>query len=180
MGLRCSPTAPVVFDAARVGADRLIGREGRGFLIASEKFEWGRLGVAACAVGLAQAAVDYAARYAKSREQFGQPIMGFQGIGFMLADMATSVSAARALLLAAARRRDRGEPYAIEGAKAKLLATETAMRVTTDAVQVLGGYGYIDEFPVERMMRDAKITQLYEGTQQIQRLVIARALLGRT
>jgi alkylation response protein AidB-like acyl-CoA dehydrogenase len=176
MGLRCSPTAPVLFDGARVGADRLIGRQGRGFLIATEKFEWGRLGVAACAVGLAQAAVDYAARYARSREQFGQPIIGFQGVGFMLADMATSVAAARALVRAAAARRDRGDSYAVEGAKAKLFATETAMRVTTDAVQVLGGYGYIDEHPVERWMREAKMLQLVEGTSQMQRIVISRAL----
>lgn len=176
MGLRCSPTAPVLFESARVGANRLVGREGRGFLIATEKFEWGRLGVAACAVGLAQAAVDYASRYARSREQFGQSIIGFQGVGFMLADMATSVAAARALVRAAARRRDRGEPYAVEGAKAKLFATETAMRVTTDAVQVLGGYGYIDEHPVERWMREAKMLQIVEGTSQMQRIVIARAL----
>jgi alkylation response protein AidB-like acyl-CoA dehydrogenase len=136
----------------------------------------GRLGIAACAVGLAQAALDYATAYARDREQFGHPIIDFQGLGFMLADMATQVSAARALTLAAARLRDAGRPYAIEAAKAKLFATDAAMKVTTDAVQVLGGYGYVADHPVERYMREAKVLQIVEGTNQIQRLVISRSL----
>jgi alkylation response protein AidB-like acyl-CoA dehydrogenase len=136
----------------------------------------GRLGIAACAVGLAQAALDHAVGYAREREQFGRPIVDFQGLGFMLADMATQVAAARALTLAAARLRDAGRPYATEAAKAKLFATDMAMKVTTDAVQVLGGYGYVADHPVERYMREAKVLQIVEGTNQIQRLVISRAL----
>jgi len=176
MGLRASPVAQVVFDEARVPADRLVGEEGGGFRIAMRALDGGRLGIAACAVGLAQAALDYAAGYAKEREQFGRPIAQFQGIAFMLADMATQVSAARALTLAAARLRDAGRPYSIEAAKAKLFATDMAMRVTTDAVQVLGGYGYVADHPVERYMREAKVLQIVEGTNQIQRLVISRSL----
>jgi len=179
MGLRSSAPAQIVFDAARLDADRLVGEEGGGFRIAMEALDAGRLGIAACAVGLAQAAVDHAVAYAKEREQFGRPIAAFQGVGFMLADMATQVSAARALLLHAARLKDAGRPFSVEAAKAKLFATDAAMRVTTDAVQVLGGYGYVSEYPVERMMRDAKITQLYEGTQQVQRMIVARQLLRR-
>jgi hypothetical protein len=176
MGLRSSPVAQIAFDDARVPADRLVGEEGVGFKIAMQALDSGRLGIAACAVGLAQAAVDYAVAYAKEREQFGRPIIDFQGLGFMLADMATSVSAARALVLAAARLRDAGRPYSVEAAKAKLFATDMAMRVTTDAVQVLGGYGYVADHPVERYMREAKVLQIVEGTNQIQRLVIARSL----
>jgi alkylation response protein AidB-like acyl-CoA dehydrogenase len=176
MGLRASPVAQVVFDEARVPADRLVGEEGAGFRIAMRALDGGRLGIAACAVGLAQAALDYAAGYAKEREQFGRPIAQFQGMGFMLADMATQVSAARALTLAAARLRDAGRPYSIEAAKAKLFASDMAMRVTTDAVQVLGGYGYVTDHPVERYMREAKVLQIVEGTNQIQRLVISRSL----
>jgi len=176
MGLRSSPVAQIAFDGAHVPADRLIGDEGVGFRIAMSALDSGRLGIAACAVGLAQAALDYAAGYAAGREQFGQPISSFQGIGFMLADMATQVSAARALLLATARLRDAGRPYATEAAKAKLYATDVAMRVTTDAVQVLGGYGYVADHPVERYMREAKVLQIVEGTNQIQRMVIARSL----
>jgi alkylation response protein AidB-like acyl-CoA dehydrogenase len=176
MGLRSSPPAQVVFDGARVSGDRLIGGEGTGFRIAMQALDAGRLGIAACAVGLAQAAVDYAAGYARERTQFGRPIADFQGIGFMLADMATQVSAARALTLAAARLKDAGRPYSAEAAKAKLFATDTAMRVTTDAVQVLGGYGYVADHPVERYFREAKVLQIVEGTNQIQRLVISRSL----
>jgi alkylation response protein AidB-like acyl-CoA dehydrogenase len=176
MALRSSPVAQIAFDGARVPVERLVGEEGVGFRIAMQALDSGRLGIAACAVGLAQAALDYATAYAREREQFGRPIVDFQGLGFMLADMATQVSAARALTLAAARLRDAGRPYAIEAAKAKLFATDMAMRVTTDAVQVLGGYGYVADHPVERYMREAKVLQIVEGTNQIQRLVISRAL----
>ncbi|HEY2947678.1 MAG TPA: acyl-CoA dehydrogenase family protein [Micromonosporaceae bacterium] len=176
MGVRSSPVAQIAFDDARIPADRLVGEEGAGFRIAMQALDSGRLGIAACAVGLAQAAVDYAVAYAMEREQFGQPIIEFQGLGFLLADMATSVSAARALTLAAARLRDARRPYSTEAAKAKLFATDTAMRVTTDAVQVLGGYGYVADHPVERYMREAKALQIVEGTNQIQRMVIARSL----
>ncbi|GAA3765447.1 acyl-CoA dehydrogenase family protein [Plantactinospora mayteni] len=176
MGLRSSPIAQIAFDDARVPVDRLVGAEGEGFRIALSALDSGRLGIAACAVGLAQAALDYAVDYARQREQFGQPIIDFQGLGFLLADLATQVSAARALTLAAARLRDAGRPYSIEAAKAKLFATDAAMRVTTDAVQVLGGAGYVADHPVERYMREAKVLQIVEGTNQIQRLVIARSL----
>jgi len=176
MALRASPVAQIAFDDARVPADRLIGEEGAGFRIAMQALDAGRLGIAACAVGLAQAALDYAVRYAREREQFGQPIIEFQGLGFLLADMATAVSAARAQTLWAARLKDAGRPYSQEAAKAKLFATDMAMRVTTDAVQVLGGYGYVADHPVERYMREAKVLQIVEGTNQIQRLVISRSL----
>jgi alkylation response protein AidB-like acyl-CoA dehydrogenase len=168
--------AQIAFDGARVPADRLLGDEGTGFRIAMEALDAGRLGIAACAVGLAQAALDYAVNYAREREQFGQPIIEFQGLGFLLADLATQVSAARALVLAAARRKDSGRDYRIEAAKAKLFATDMAMRVTTDAVQVLGGAGYVADHPLERYFREAKVLQIVEGTNQIQRLVIARDL----
>ena len=180
MGLRASPPAPIVLDGARVPGERLIGAEGAGFRIAMQALDSGRLGIAACAVGLAQAALDHAAGYAREREQFGRPIVDFQGVGFLLADMATQISAARALTLAAARLKDAGRPYSIEAAKAKLFATDVAMRVTTDAVQVLGGAGYVDDHPVERYFREAKVLQIVEGTNQIQRLVISRALAKET
>ena len=176
MGLRSSPVAQIAFDEARVPADRLIGGEGNGFTIAMSALDSGRLGIAACAVGLAQAALDYAVDYARQRRQFGRSIIDFQGLGFTLADLATQISAARALTLAAARLRDAGRPYSVEAAKAKLFATDMAMRVTTDAVQVLGGAGYVADHPVERYMREAKVLQIVEGTNQIQRLVISRAL----
>jgi hypothetical protein len=176
MGLRSSPIAQIAFDDARVPADRLMGEEGTGFRIALSALDSGRLGIAACAVGLAQAALDYAVGYAREREQFGQRIIDWQGIGFLLADMATGVAAARSLVLAAGRLRDHGRPYTAEAAKAKLFASDTAMRVTTDAVQILGGYGYVTDHPVERFMREAKVLQIVEGTNQIQRLVIARGL----
>lgn len=176
MGLHASPVAQIVFDDVRVPADRLLGSEGDGFRIAMKALDAGRLGIAACAVGLAQAALDYATAYARERVQFRQPIIEFQGLGFMLADAATQIAAARALMLHAARLRDAGHPYTTEAAKAKLFATDMAMKVTTDAVQVLGGYGYVADHPVERWMREAKVLQIVEGTNQIQRLVIARAL----
>ncbi|GAA0457450.1 acyl-CoA dehydrogenase [Actinoplanes capillaceus] len=178
MGLRSSAPAQIVLEGARVPRDRLVGAENEGFAIAMKALDAGRLGIAACAVGLAQAAVDYATGYAKEREQFGKPIASFQGLGFMLADMATQVSAARALLLSAARLKDAGRPFSIEAAKAKLFATDMAMRVTTDAVQILGGYGYSAEHPVERWFREAKVLQIVEGTNQIQRMVIARSMTG--
>ncbi|MBU2665435.1 acyl-CoA dehydrogenase family protein [Actinoplanes bogorensis] len=177
MGLRSSAPSPIVFDDCRVDADRLVGAEGQGFTIALEALDAGRLGIAACAVGLGQAALDYAVSYAREREQFGRPIADFQGLGFLLADMATQVSAARALLLSAARLKDAGRPFSIEAAKAKLFATDVAMRVTTDAVQVLGGAGYVSDHPVERWFREAKVLQIVEGTNQIQRLVISRSLV---
>ncbi|WP_436536633.1 acyl-CoA dehydrogenase family protein [Actinoplanes sp. HUAS TT8] len=178
MGLRSSAPAQIVLDNARIPHDRIVGEEGQGFAIAMKALDAGRLGIAACAVGLAQAALEYAVSYAREREQFGQPIGRFQGVGFMLADMATQVSAARALLLTAARLKDAGRPFSIEAAKAKLFATDAAMRVTTDAVQVLGGYGYVADHPVERWFREAKVLQIVEGTNQIQRMVIARSLTG--
>ncbi|HEX6471831.1 MAG TPA: acyl-CoA dehydrogenase family protein [Streptosporangiaceae bacterium] len=176
MGMRASTTAQVSFDGAVVPAGDLLGDEGQGFRIALAALDGGRLGIAACAVGLAQAALDAAVAYARQRRQFGRPVADFQGLRFMLADMATGVAAARALYLSAARRRDAGRPYGAEAAMAKLFATDTAMRVTTDAVQVLGGYGYVSDFPVERYMREAKVLQIVEGTNQIQRLVIGRHL----
>ncbi|WP_067171515.1 acyl-CoA dehydrogenase family protein [Microtetraspora niveoalba] len=176
MGMRSSPTAQVRFDAVRLGRDALVGAEGEGFRIAMAALDGGRLGIAACAVGLAQAAFDAASAYARERRQFGSRIVDFQGVGFMLADMATSIEAARALYLSAARLRDAGRPYGTRAAMAKLFATDACMKVTTDAVQVLGGYGYVEEFPVERYMREAKVLQIVEGTNQIQRLVIGRAV----
>ena len=176
MGLRSSTTAQIRLDGARVPVDRRLGDEGTGFSIALSALEGGRLGIAACSVGLAQAALDTATQYAREREQFGSPIIDFQGVSFLLADMATSIEAARALYLAAARRRDAGEAYGREAAMAKLFASDTAMGVTTDAVQVLGGYGYVTDYPAERYMREAKVLQIVEGTNQVQRLVIGRAL----
>lgn len=178
MGLKGSPTAQVHFDRVGVGDDRRLGEEGQGFAIALSSLDAGRLGIAACAIGLAQAALDEAVTYAAERRQFGRPVADFQGIRFMLADMATQVAAGRALYLAAARLKDAGQPFAAEAAMAKLHCTDTAMRVTTDAVQVLGGYGYTADFPVERYMREAKVLQIVEGTNQIQRMVIARHLVG--
>ncbi|WP_042405181.1 acyl-CoA dehydrogenase family protein [Streptacidiphilus carbonis] len=178
MGLKGSPTAQVRFEAARVPAERLIGAEGQGFSIALSALDSGRLGIAACAVGVARAALDYAVEYARTRTQFGRPIAEFQGLSFMLADMATAVEAGRALYLSAARRRDAGLAFGKEAAMAKLFCTDAAMRVTTDAVQVLGGYGYTADHPVERYMREAKVLQILEGTNQIQRVVIGRKLTG--
>ena len=179
MGMRSSATAQLRFESARVPAGQLIGEPGLGFPIALAALDAGRLGIAACATGVAQAALDCAVQYARQRTQFGRAIIGFQGLQFMLADMATGVAAARALYLSAARRKDAGLPYRQQAAMAKLLATDTAMRVTTDAVQVLGGYGYVEDFPAERLMREAKVLQIVEGTNQIQRLVIGRELSGQ-
>jgi alkylation response protein AidB-like acyl-CoA dehydrogenase len=176
MGFKGSPTAQIALEGARVPSDRLIGAEGDGFRIALAALDGGRLGIAACAVGLAQAALDAAVGYAKERRQFGQPIVDFQGVSFLLADMATQVEAARALYLSAARRRDAGRPYGPQAAMAKLFATDVAMRVTTDAVQVHGGYGYVADYPVERYFREAKVLQIVEGTNQVQRMVIGRHL----
>ncbi|MET9832482.1 acyl-CoA dehydrogenase family protein [Streptomyces sp. NPDC006385] len=178
MGMKGSPTAQVHFDGVRVSDERRIGEEGQGFAIALSALDSGRLGIAACAIGVAQAALDEAVAYATERRQFGKPIADFQGLRFMLADMATQIEAGRALYLAAARLRDAGRPFAKQAAMAKLHCTDTAMRVTTDAVQVLGGYGYTADFPVERYMREAKVLQIVEGTNQIQRMVIARHLAG--
>ncbi|GAA2885657.1 acyl-CoA dehydrogenase family protein [Streptomyces mexicanus] len=178
MGLKGSPTAQIHLDGVRIPDERRIGEEGQGFAIALSALDSGRLGIAACAIGLAQAALDEAVAYAADRRQFGRPIADFQGLRFMLADMATQIEAGRALYLAAARLRDAGRPFAREAAMAKLFCTDTAMRVTTDAVQVLGGYGYTADFPVERYMREAKVLQIVEGTNQIQRMVIARHVAG--
>ncbi|MER6751228.1 acyl-CoA dehydrogenase family protein [Streptomyces fungicidicus] len=178
MGMKGSPTAQVHLDGVRVPDARRIGEEGQGFAIALSALDGGRLGIAACAIGLAQAALDEALGYATERRQFGKPIADFQGLRFMLADMATQIEAGRALYLAAARLRDAGRPFAKQAAMAKLHCTDTAMRVTTDAVQVLGGYGYTADFPAERLMREAKVLQIVEGTNQIQRMVIARHLAG--
>jgi len=181
MGIRGSPTAELTFNQVRIPAANRIGAEGDGFAIAMRTLDRSRPGIAAQAVGLAQGALDVAVQYARERKQFGQPIGQLQMIQAMLADMDSQTEAARQLLYKACVEIEAGSPEAARwSAMCKLVAGDTAMRVTTDAVQVLGGYGYIDEFPVERMMRDAKITQLYEGTQQIQRLVIARSLLGRS
>ncbi|MDO0916436.1 acyl-CoA dehydrogenase family protein [Streptomyces sp. DT2A-34] len=178
MGMKGSPTAQVHFDGVRVGDERRIGDEGQGFAIALSALDSGRLGIAACAIGVAQAALDEAVAYATERRQFGKPIVDFQGLRFMLADMATQIEAGRALYLAAARLRDAGRPFAKQAAMAKLHCTDTAMKVTTDAVQILGGYGYTADFPAERFMREAKVLQIVEGTNQIQRMVIARHLAG--
>ncbi|MHC1562174.1 acyl-CoA dehydrogenase family protein [Actinomycetospora sp. C-140] len=174
MGLHAVPTATANWDGAVLDADRLIGREGQGLEIAFSALDSGRLGIAACAVGLAQGALDAAVDYANERTTFGRKIVDHQGLGFVLADMAAAVDSARATYLDAARRRDLGRPYSRQASAAKLVATDNAMRVTTDAVQVFGGYGYTRDFPVERYMREAKIMQIFEGTNQIQRLVISR------
>jgi len=176
MGMRSSVTAQMIFDGARVPAGHLVGEEGKGFAIALAALDAGRLGIAACATGVAQAALDAAVSWARERRQFGRPIADFEGVSFLLADMATAVEAARALYLSAARRKDAGLPYGPQAAMAKLFASDTAMRVTTDAVQVLGGYGYVEDYPAARLMREAKVLQIVEGTNQIQRMVIGRSL----
>jgi alkylation response protein AidB-like acyl-CoA dehydrogenase len=178
MGATASRTAQVILEGARVSASDRVGDEGQGFKIALAALDSGRLGIAACAVGLAQAALDEAVAYAKERKQFGRTIGEFQGVSFMLADMGAAVVSARATYLAAARLRDAGLPFSKEAAIAKLVATDAAMKVTTDAVQVLGGYGYVQDFPVERYFREAKVLQIVEGTNQVQRMVIGRALLA--
>ena len=176
LGLRASPTVQLAFDDMRVPGDRLIGEEGQGFIYAMQSLEHGRLGVAAQAIGIARAALEYAVAYAAERHQFDEPIRNFQAIQFKLADMATRITAARTMLHATAAAKDRGEPVAQFGSMSKLFASETAMWVTTQAIQIFGGYGYVKEYPVERLFRDAKVTEIYEGTSEVQRIIIARAL----
>ncbi|MGY3554036.1 acyl-CoA dehydrogenase family protein [Williamsia sp. R60] len=178
MGLSAVPTTSAHYDSAFIPEERRIGAEGQGLQIAFSALDSGRLGIAAVAVGIAQAALDEAVAYAKERKTFGKKIIDHQGLGFLLADMAAAVDSARATYLDAARRRDAGLPYSRNASVAKLVATDAAMKVTTDAVQVFGGYGYTKDFRVERLMREAKITQIFEGTNQIQRLVISRSLAG--
>ena len=176
MGIRSSPTMELVFQNCRIPAENLLGAEGQGFKVAMKTLDGGRIGIASQALGIAQGALDVAVSYAKERKQFDSPISRFQGIQFQLADMATQTEAARLLVYQAAYRASHGLSYSRESAMAKLMASETAMRVATQAVQILGGYGYTREFPVERMMRDAKITEIYEGTSEVQRMVIGSAL----
>ena len=176
MGLTGSTTATMLFDRVRVPAERRLGEEGEGLRIALAGLDSGRLGIAAVATGLAQGALDRAVAYARERETFGQRIIDHQGLAFVLADMEAAVQSARATILHAARLKDRGLPFGREASIAKLVATDNAMKVTTDAVQVLGGYGYTKDFPVERYMREAKVMQIFEGTNQIQRMVISRGL----
>jgi len=178
LGLNSSSTADLAIEGARVGRDRLLHEEGKGFNVAMSTLDGGRIGIAAQAVGIAQAAYDVAREYARERRQFGKPIADFQAIQWKLADMATEIDAARLLVHRAAWLKQEGRPHAEAGAKAKLFASEVARRQTAEAIQVLGGYGYTKEFPVERYYRDAKITEIYEGTSEIQRLVIARSILG--
>ena len=180
LGLNSSTTSDLVVEGARVGRDRLLHDEGRGFRVAMATLDGGRIGIAAQALGIAQAAYDVARTYAHEREQFGRRIGDFQAIQWKLADMATEIDAARLLTYRAAWLKQQGRPHTAEGAKAKLFASEMARRQTAEAIQILGGYGYTKEFPVERYYRDAKITEIYEGTSEIQRLVIARSILGRS
>jgi len=180
MGFGASATRELVFQDCRVPKDQLLGhQEGIGFTVAMSALDGGRISVAAAAVGIAQAALDHSLRYAREREQFGKPIASFQGIQFMLADMAAEVEASRLLVYQAADLMDRGVPSTAKAAIAKRFATDACMKVTTDAVPIFGGYGYLKDFPVERLMRDAKVLQIVEGTNQIQRIVIARELLGK-
>lgn len=177
MGIRSSPTMELVFDNCRIPASNLLGEEGQGFKIAMKTLDGGRIGIAAQALGIAQGAFEAATSYAKERKQFDQAIYNFQGVLFKLADMATEIEAARLLVYQAAWRASNGLAYGQQAAMAKMFASDVAMRVTTEAVQVFGGYGYTRDFPVERMMRDAKITQIYEGTNEIHRLVIGSAVV---
>ncbi len=178
MGLHSDTVGQVIFEGARVDAGRRVGDEGQGMMMALTALDGGRLGIAAAATGLAQAALDAASRYAKEREQFGRPISSNQGLAFIVADMEAAVTSARATYLHAARLKDAGRPFTKEAAVAKLVCTDAAMKVTTDAIQVLGGAGYTQDFPVERYFREAKVTQIFEGTNQIQRIVISRQLLA--
>jgi alkylation response protein AidB-like acyl-CoA dehydrogenase len=180
LGLRASPTVQLHFDNMRVPAENLLGDPHSGFIYAMQSLDNGRLGIAAQAIGIARSALEHATRYAAERRQFGRPIKEFQAIQFKLADMATRVTASRALLYSAAAAKDRNEPITQFSAMSKLLASETAMYVTTEAVQIFGGYGYVKEYPVERLFRDAKVTELYEGTSEIQRIVIARELYAQS
>jgi alkylation response protein AidB-like acyl-CoA dehydrogenase len=177
LGIRSSVQRELVFEDCRVPVANLLGKEGEGFKIAMTTLDGGRIGVAAQSVGIAQAALDHAIRYAKERVQFGKPIASQQAISFMLAEMATKVEAARLLTMQAAYNKSNGRPYSKEAAMAKLFASDSAMEVSTDAVQIFGGYGFSREYPVERLMRDAKITQIYEGTNQAQKMVIAGNIL---
>ncbi len=176
LGIRSSPTTELIFENCRIPKENLLGEEGEGFKIAMRTLDGGRNGIAAQAVGIAQGALDAAISYAKEREQFGKPIAHNQAISFKLADMATEIEAARLLTYQAAWLESNGKPYGTQSAMSKLYAGDVAMRVTVEAVQIFGGYGYTKDYPVERYMRDAKITQIYEGTQEVQRLVIGRAL----
>lgn len=176
MGIRSSPTMELVFENCRIPHENMLGEEGKGFKVAMKTLDGGRIGIASQALGIAQGALDATTTYVKERQQFNKPLNAFQGVQFQLADMATQVEAARLLVYNAAYRASAGLSYSQESAMAKLFASETAMRVTTQAVQLHGGYGYTREFPVERMMRDAKITEIYEGTSEIQRIVIGAAL----
>lgn len=178
MGLCASDTTDLVFDNCRIKAENLLGQEGDGFKIAMTALDSGRIGIAAQSVGVAQAALDAAVSYAKEREQFGQPISKFQGLRWMLADMATKIEAARQLTFSAAAKKDRGEKYTMQASMAKLFASEMVNRVTANALQIHGGYGYTKEYPVERFYRDARVFTIYEGTSEIQRVVIANHLLG--
>ena len=178
MGLHASNTGELLFEGCRIPADNLLGEEGDGDRLFLKTLDGGRIGIGAMALGLAQAAFEAASAYAKEREQFGRPIASFQGVAFKIADMATQIDAARLLVYRAAWLKDEGRPYSTEAAMAKLFASETARQVTNDAVQVHGGYGYVTEYHVERYLRDAKLTEIGEGTSEIQRLVIARNLLG--
>jgi alkylation response protein AidB-like acyl-CoA dehydrogenase len=176
MGLRASPTVQLRFENMRVPAANLLGEPGMGFIYAMQSLDAGRLGIAAQAIGISQAALNYSAKYAAERRQFGKPIKEFQAIQFKLADIAMRVAGGRALLHAAATARDRGQHITQWSAMAKLMARETAMAATTQAIQIFGGYGYVKDYPVERLFRDAKVTEIYEGTSEIQRIVIAREL----
>ncbi len=176
LGIRSSPTMEIIFENCLIPEENLLGEEGEGFRVAMKTLDGGRIGIASQAVGIAQGALEQAVAYAKERKQFDKPIAAFQGISFQLADMATQIEASRLMVFNAAYRASSGLSYSQASAMAKLMASETAMKVSTQAVQILGGYGYSREFPVERMMRDAKITEIYEGTSEIQRLVIGTAL----
>lgn len=180
MGLRGSETNQLVFDEMRVPAANRLGQEGMGFVYAMQSLDNGRLGISAQSIGIARAALEHAVRYASERKQFGKAIKEFQAVQFKLADMATRVAASRALLYAAAAAKDRGQAITQFGSMSKLMASETAMWVTTEAIQIFGGYGYVKEYPVERLFRDAKVTEIYEGTSEIQRIVIARELYARS
>ncbi len=178
LGLHASATGELSFDGARVPAANMLGDRGAGFKMFLAILDGGRISIGALAVGLAQAALDAAIPYAQTREQFGRPIGSFQGVAFMIADMATEIDAARALVWRAAWLKDQGRDYGLAAAEAKLFASEVSARATNNAIQVHGGYGYVTDYPVERYMRDAKLTEIGEGTSQVQRLVIARKILG--
>ena len=180
MGLRSSPTVQLSFEDLRVPAANLLGEESQGFIYAMQSLDNGRLGISAQAIGIARAALEHATKYAAERRQFGKPIKEFEAIQFKLADMATRITAARALLYSAAAAKDRGESITQFSSMSKLFASETAMSVTTEAIQIFGGYGYVKDYPVERLFRDAKVTEIYEGTSEIQRIVIARELYAHS